>query len=98
MVLNAGGMVMPLHALTFDRGELRGALISQKIAKSRKPTEKVLRNSNLQFNKSNSQKGLFLTYHHLLNQGTLAHHVHAAYASQVSTPVELSCQKCFGVS
>ena len=62
--------------LTFDRVELRGSLIAQKFAKSRNPTGKLFRNSNLLFKKSYSQKTLFFDLPPP-TVGTLARHTHA---------------------
>ena len=42
----------PPPPLTFDTGDLRGSLIAQKVVKNRNLIGKILRNSNLMFNKS----------------------------------------------
>ena len=61
--------------LTFDRVELRGSLIAQKVAKNGNPTGKLFRNSDLLFKKSYSQKTLFFDLP-LPTVGTLAHHTY----------------------
>ena len=52
-------MLPPRTPTNFDRGELRRSLTAQNLAKNRNPTGRILRNSNLLFNKNYSQKTLF---------------------------------------